>query len=279
MKNKITFKIKPQSLTGVKAIFCDIDGTLLDSKSVLQAETIAAVKNIKDKIPFYLISGRNVDGMRPIYDAFGLDTAMISSNGAMISTKANEVLYAAPIDKTTVQDFLPFVEMNALTVSLNTYTTWHWYCDHLDSAYHLDEAAIVHCQAEPYRGFAFLKDEDVMKIVLRGPKPEIEIIYSLIVPRFPRLNIIHYTDNAIEITRQNIDKGVAIKNVMQRFNIRPENAMSIGDSIVDMAMLAETGFAVVVRNANDELKVHAHVITLSNEDLGVATLLDFMVKL
>lgn len=53
-------------LKKTEAIFCDCDGTLLNPESRLSLRTIKAVKHIKDRIPFFLCSGRNYPALIPI---------------------------------------------------------------------------------------------------------------------------------------------------------------------------------------------------------------------
>ena len=50
--------------------------------------------------------------------------------------------------------------------------------------------------------------------------------------------------------------------------------MAIGDSDNDIPMLKKAGYKVAVANASDNLKAEANMITLSNKQNGVATILN-----
>ena len=50
--------------------------------------------------------------------------------------------------------------------------------------------------------------------------------------------------------------------------------MAIGDSINDIDMLNSVGYKVAVANASEKVKEIADIITLSNKQNGVATILN-----
>ena len=56
--------------------------------------------------------------------------------------------------------------------------------------------------------------------------------------------------------------------------IDPKKAMAIGDSTNDLEMLEAVGYKVAVSNASDDVKEIANIITLSNKQNGVATILN-----
>ena len=69
-------------LSKVQAVFSDIDGTLLDSHSVLREKTIESVSRLK--IPFFLASGRYYKMMSPLAKELHINTPFVSANGGLI---------------------------------------------------------------------------------------------------------------------------------------------------------------------------------------------------
>src|SRR5690606_5083632 len=69
-----------------KIAFTDIDGTLLGPDRTLTSATIAAVRRIKDEIPFILVSSRMPRQMYHLQkDLQGQDLPLIAYNGGYIS--------------------------------------------------------------------------------------------------------------------------------------------------------------------------------------------------
>jgi hydroxymethylpyrimidine pyrophosphatase-like HAD family hydrolase len=62
--------------------------------------------------------------------------------------------------------------------------------------------------------------------------------------------------------------------VAESYNIKPEEIMCIGDSNNDLAMIKNAGVGVAVGNAKDSVKEHAKIVTASNNDDGVAMVVE-----
>ena len=57
-------------------------------------------------------------------------------------------------------------------------------------------------------------------------------------------------------------------------SIKKEETIAIGDDSNDVSMFKEVGLSVAMGNANDKIKEIADVVTLSNEEDGVAIFLE-----
>ena len=56
--------------------------------------------------------------------------------------------------------------------------------------------------------------------------------------------------------------------------IDPSEVVAFGDSINDIEMLKVAGLGIAVENAREELKAVADFVTLSNDDDGVAMVIE-----
>ncbi len=57
------------------------------------------------------------------------------------------------------------------------------------------------------------------------------------------------------------DKLAALREVLERERLRPEQACYIGDDIIDLPVMRRCGLAVAVANAREEVKDEAHMVT------------------
>lgn len=58
------------------------------------------------------------------------------------------------------------------------------------------------------------------------------------------------------------------------YGVQPQEIMCIGDSNNDVKMIANAGIGVAVANAKDSVKQNAKIITASNNDDGVALVIE-----
>ena len=86
----------------VKAVFTDIDGTLLNSMHRVTPRTREQVLRIIRKgIPFVIVSARSPSGIYPIMRRNGFSCALISYSGALIMDPDRKVLYSKEIRRET----------------------------------------------------------------------------------------------------------------------------------------------------------------------------------
>jgi len=65
-----------------------------------------------------------------------------------------------------------------------------------------------------------------------------------------------------------------VKAVGDLYNIKPEEIMCIGDSNNDLPMIVNAGIGVVVANAAEDVQKKAKIVTASNDDDGVAMVIE-----
>ena len=78
----------------------------------------------------------------------------------------------------------------------------------------------------------------------------------------------------MEIFSDKADKGTALKYLAEYFNIDREDVMAMGDSRNDLPMVKYAGVGVALDNACDDLKKVADVVTVSNDEDGVAVMIE-----
>ena len=73
----------------------------------------------------------------------------------------------------------------------------------------------------------------------------------------------------LEILKKGTDKGSAVRDVLARYGISPDNAVCFGDGENDIPLFDACGRAVAVRNAMPNVRRHADDIAPSNRQNGV----------
>jgi hydroxymethylpyrimidine pyrophosphatase-like HAD family hydrolase len=82
----------------------------------------------------------------------------------------------------------------------------------------------------------------------------------------------------LQFLATNTSKGKGVLQVAKRLGVKPEEIISFGDSYNDMDMLQHTGLGIAMGNAVPELKQVADFVTFSNQEDGVAYVLEALFK-
>ena len=82
----------------------------------------------------------------------------------------------------------------------------------------------------------------------------------------------------LEVSAPGINKGEGLKILGEKLGIETKDMMAFGDSNNDSAMLQTAGVAVVMDNAYESVKEIADVIAPSNEEDGVAAVIEQMLE-
>jgi len=88
------------------------------------------------------------------------------------------------------------------------------------------------------------------------------------------LCIAESTPNYLEINDPAVNKGAALRFVASRLNINRQEIMTFGNGINDIEMLSYSGWGVAVSNAPSAVKNIARLVTGSNDEEGVADVIE-----
>ncbi|MCI8961659.1 MAG: HAD family phosphatase [Clostridia bacterium] len=269
-----------RNLKDIKAIFLDVDGTLLNNKKQITDATKTIIKEIKNKgIYIILCSGRsNKDVCKYSQDAY-VSEYTISSNGAQIYnyiTKEN--CYKNCIKYNYIKAVWEYCNKNNLELVFNldsNQTGNNIFCSNI----YKDRTIIEDIES--------LKDIDIFQIIINSKNYyDIQHCEEYILSN-KTLKIANYSREYIKkdpnskepyyifINNKLVDKGIAIREILKEINIKKEETICFGDRINDITMFKACGITVAMKNADEELKKIADYITLSNEEDGVA---DFIKK-
>ena len=108
-------------------------------------------------------------------------------------------------------------------------------------------------------------------ILLTAPPTRAEEHQKRLARRFiGRLSIYRSEPFFIEVMARGVDKGAAIAGLIERLGLEREDVIACGDGLNDLSMIRYAGLGVAMANAQPEVKEAADVVTLSNDEDGVA---------
>jgi hypothetical protein len=89
-----------------------------------------------------------------------------------------------------------------------------------------------------------------------------------------RANVMRSESFFIEITARGIDKAGTLKRVIGPVGVSQSNTICCGDAFNDISMVEYAGIGVAMGNAKPEVKEVADYITASNEEDGIAEVVE-----
>ena len=267
----------------VKAVFFDIDGTLVnDRKSVLKS-TKEAIKIVKDQgVLVGVATGRGPFFVKDLMDDLDLDFA-VTYNGQYIFNK-ERVLFASPIDKQSLRQVIAYAKENRKEIAMGTRQ------DVIGSrimSFGLSPLSQLVSRFVPKfltrtvsHSFnrmvskALPQKEDDLLDLINQP---IYQVLMLMTPEesnqaaseFEYLKFTRSNPFAADIINQGNSKLEGIRRVGKEYGFDLNQVMAFGDSDNDLEMLAGVGMSVAMGNGSSSVKEVAKHITTSNQEDGI----------
>ena len=267
----------------IKAVFFDIDGTLVnDSRTVLKS-TEKAIKSLKDQgILVGLATGRGPYFVEPFMKQLDLDFA-VTYNGQYIFSR-EKVIAARPIDKQHLTAIIDFARKKGKEIALGTKEGVE---GSRIMSFGLSPASQWGSQFVPKKlsrtvsnGFNQLVGkvirQDKEELLNLARKPIYQVL-MLATPKetlefeeqFQELKFTRSSPYAADIINQGVSKLEGIKLIAEEFGFDISQVMAFGDSDNDIEMLSGVGLSIAMGNSNSRVKEVAKHTTSSNSRDGI----------
>lgn len=255
----------------IKLIATDMDGTLLDSEGRLNIEIYDIIEKLKSMgIMFAAASGRQLMSLKRKFFPVDDDVIYIAENGGY-AVRRDEELYINAMDHDIVEEILDTAEKIddvALFICGKKYS-------------YTDMPELAEIMRKPAFGYEIkcvddLKsiDEDIFKIGLFDNVDPRERTLKIMKPKFE--GKVHMTlsgYNSLDFLNIDVNKGVALKNIMDRYGIKKEEAVAFGDNFNDIEMFDQVGHSFAMLNADEYVRSRAkNVIGTNDEDSVIKTI-------
>ena len=260
-----------------KLIAADMDGTLVNDKSELTERTKAAiVKAVDAGMIFVVATGRAFSNVQIVNDLFDKDMPFIVLNGAAAYMgKSEKLLFERLLDFNLTKEAFDIGQKKdmAQIVWANPRLWGNRECDktlQYANFYKSSKMSIV-------TDLAAIKDEvrGFSKVLwIDDPAKIKELSLEMRAHFGGRLQCFSSMSHFLEFISNDAGKGAALTEIGRLLGIDKSEMIAIGDGQNDIGMLEYAGFGVAVDNAIDEVKAVCDYVTLSNNDDGVAEVIE-----
>lgn len=257
-----------------KAVFIDIDGTLIKSDHTVSEFTIATIQKLKEKnVLVVLVSARPLSGIMPISEEVGLLNYPVASlNGAYILADG-KVLFDSIIAVDTVIRIQEQLQKYHTTIIC--YEQFQWFSEFKNAATeHEQKITSIPVTIQPFiNTVQHWRNENTApnKIHVIDSAAVINVIENDLKEQFTgHLSIATSQPRFLEVMNIESSKLNALKLLISHYNIKQEETIAIGDNFNDKEMIQFAGTGIAMGNAPAEVKAVANYVTDTNNNDGVA---------
>ncbi|HEY5587468.1 MAG TPA: Cof-type HAD-IIB family hydrolase [Candidatus Paceibacterota bacterium] len=258
-----------------KMICLDIDGTLLNSEHEISQKTkeVIGIATNEKQIPVILVSARMPKGIVYLQKELNIKQPIICYSGALVMDEKASILSNCGIEISDVRLVYKFVKEIGVHISL--YKDDEWYVEEKDKwAKQESEITNISPNIVNMNDLFNVWEKDCVgpnKILCMGEHNEIKLLDALIKSfHSNNLNIYPSKPTYLEIMPNSVSKTSAIELLLEKFNIKKEETIAIGDNFNDIDMIEFAGLGIAMGNSPDAVKKYADEITFTNDEDGVA---------
>lgn len=256
----------------IKLIAIDLDDTLLHDDLTISARAKKDIREvIAQGITVTLATGRMFAAAFPYAQELELNVPLITYQGAMVKYVDGQIIHHQTLSLDMAQKVVNFVRPYGY--HLNVYVNDELFMEQ-DSPEGRRYVSITKVPPKYVESFDRLWAEPT-KLVVLAEDEKLQPLAEELQREFGKnLYITRTLPHLLEITHLQATKNNALKALAESLGLGAENVMAIGDSPNDLGMIRYAGFGVAMENAIPQLKERADYITLSNNDDGVAEVLE-----
>ncbi len=261
-----------------KLVATDLDGTLLrddDTVSVRTREALAAVTAAG--AAHIIVTGRAVPWTRHILDDLGYEGLAVCGQGAQVyHAGEHKLLTSLTLDRQLAGLALSKVEAEIGPLALAASR------DGLDGevlvgpGYRVQEgplpALFVEDPAEMWAA-------PINKVYIQHPDLDDDALAKAARAAVGNLvDVVMAGPGVVEILPLGLSKATGLSLAARRLGVKATDTIAFGDMPNDIPMFAWSRHGVAMTNAHEDLKAVAHEVTASNEDDGIAVVLERLLQ-
>ena len=262
----------------VKAIMCDVDGTLLNSQGVVSPRTIQAIKKAKEQgILFGLSTGRDVHSVKTLLGDWGIDGLVDSIVGTGGGEICDLILgvekQSYPLDGQLIKEIMEHYKDMPVNFAIPDQGVFYTF---------KDDELIQHLSKVDKVPYLVVKEDEFLNqtrakliIVCRVEDMEsvVERSHTFSNDKFKCASLKTASD-LFEYMDPRISKTYGLKQVMEMHGIDMKELCTFGDADNDYDMTLHAGVGVVMANGSEKTKSVADYITDDHDHDGIGVFIE-----
>jgi Cof subfamily protein (haloacid dehalogenase superfamily) len=265
----------------IKLVIADVDGTLLTSKKKLTSRALKAIRKLKERGIFFVItSGRPPKGLARLARELDLQVPIAAFNGGMFIDPR-----ALPEIKVISQKVIPeslvrgvFERVVTLGHDVWLYRNDQWLILKGMSAHVKKEQQTVHFSPNRLKNYEGQWDHVVKLVAVSDDYDALARTEKQLQAEFKgRLSVNRSQPYYLDISHPEANKGEVVKFFEKYFAVHKQQVATLGDMPNDVQMFKGSALSIAMGNADAQVKHQASAVTDSNECEGFAKAIEKLI--
>jgi Cof subfamily protein (haloacid dehalogenase superfamily) len=253
-----------------RVVASDLDGTLINSEGSLTARTRAAIDRARDSGALLVfVTGRPPRWMNTVIEEAGASGLAILANGALVyDLGRREIVRQHTLDAGSAGRLVEAIraELPGVTFAVESGSRFGHEPGY-EPSWPAPNTAVA--------AIADLLQDPVAKLLVKHPEHGPDEIHDIVAGLAGDDATVTYSGNVLlEISGAGISKASTLEALCNEAGVGSQEVVAFGDMPNDIPMLAWAGLGIAVANAHPRVLEVADEITASNDDDGVARVLE-----
>ena len=260
-------------MTAPRLVATDLDGTIVRSDGTVSDRTVAAIAAVEAAgVPFVMVTGRPVRWMADIAGRTGHRGIAICANGALAyDLHTEQVVRSALLTAHAARGVVDALREAIPGIAFAV--------ERLGSGFAHEPTYVPRWDSDDPKRAAPVEElltDDVVKLLARHEGLDADALLAAAHAAVPAgATLTHSSaDGLLEMSAEGVSKASGLAAYAQERGVDPSDVIAFGDMPNDLPMLTWAGRGIAVANAHPEVLAVAHAVTASNDDDGVAQVLD-----
>ncbi|MEV5608150.1 HAD family hydrolase [Streptomyces sp. NPDC052225] len=255
-------------------IATDLDGTLLRGDDTVSDRTRAALARAAAAGARHIVvTGRPAPRVKPLLDDLGGSGLAVCAQGAQLyDAGADRLLWSLTLDRELAEQAIGKIEAEVGQVFAAVDQDGVEGLTLIEPGYLMPHPTLP---AVRVHHRAALWTEPISKVLLRHPALSDDELASVARAAVgPLATVTMSGPGTVELQPRGVTKATGLELAAERLGAGPADTIAFGDMPNDVPMFAWAARGVAMANAHPELKAVADEVTASNEEDGVAVVLE-----
>jgi 5-amino-6-(5-phospho-D-ribitylamino)uracil phosphatase len=266
----------------------DLDKTLLRSDATLSDYSAMRLSRfVQEGIQITFATARGLLSTKSIINGVKIKLPQIFYNGALLVDGEGEVIEEYLLSERTIRSIIEIAELflcNPMILARHPVSSLlrekiiYFKLSNFGEEFFIENRKCLGCtenvdifdETTPVYSVLFIDKYDKVVALQQAIDLECSDTTASKIIKDPYIEDFCY----LEVYTKYVDKGRALKLLIERLGIKNENVVVFGDERNDLGMFDRAGVSFAVKNAHPEVLKKAHYIAESNDEDGVVKFLE-----
>lgn len=253
-------------------LITDMDGTLLNDNKEISKENLDAIEYFqKNGGKFTVATGRMVSAVETYCNKMNLDLPAIIHNGGKIYDYKNKKTIVEHFIEDERKEVIKRIKKDWCNIGIEVFSDEVVYiyntCD-LTKRYEKYKYNVVYDFPEE------IWDKKWVKVLLIGSEEELDLLEDVYKEQYDDGTAFRSGANFFDVVSNGISKGLALEELVDKYNIDKSKVIAVGDNMNDIEMVNSAAYGFYIKGGAERALENAKLLAPTNNEHAI----DYIVK-